>query len=200
MDEDGLPIVGSGVDLTKVEAIHQKRMLAFLNHFITHTVRFLNKFSCVCEEKLETLNLRMQKLDTTLSILEAKLASIPGLDDVTAATAPSGGSTAPSSQAPATSTPQAAPTPQESQSTSEEPAAAEPVASDNPVSRDPRFAHYFKMLNVGIPAQAIKLKMQSEGVDPDILDDPNAPAPPKEAGGSDSDFSDDDSQSSFSDD
>lgn len=81
MDEDGLPIVGSGIDLTKVSgcsprcfcrclcrvytecsgfidsvysyqvpAIQQRRIVAFLNQFIVHTVRFLNRFSTVCEE------------------------------------------------------------------------------------------------------------------------------------------------------
>uniref|UniRef100_A0A8C5AID9 WASH complex subunit 3 n=1 Tax=Gadus morhua TaxID=8049 RepID=A0A8C5AID9_GADMO len=50
MDEDGLPIVGSGVDLTKVPAIQQRRVVAHLNQFVVHTVRFLNRFSTVCEE------------------------------------------------------------------------------------------------------------------------------------------------------
>uniref|UniRef100_A0A8D2ZPL4 WASH complex subunit 3 n=1 Tax=Scophthalmus maximus TaxID=52904 RepID=A0A8D2ZPL4_SCOMX len=50
MDEDGLPIVGSGVDLTKVPAIQQRRVVAYLNQFVVHTVRFLNRFSTVCEE------------------------------------------------------------------------------------------------------------------------------------------------------
>lgn len=77
MDEDGLPIVGSGVDLRKVgewftwrfrswfcdvftecryvyylqvPAIQQRRIVAFLNQFVVHTVRFLNRFSTVCEE------------------------------------------------------------------------------------------------------------------------------------------------------
>ncbi|XP_058842492.1 WASH complex subunit 3 [Acipenser ruthenus] len=82
MDEDGLPIVGSGVDLTKVPAIQQKRIVAFLNQFIVHTVRFLNRFSTVCEEKLASISLRIQQIETTLNILEAKLSSIPGLEDV----------------------------------------------------------------------------------------------------------------------
>ena len=34
----------------QVGPINHKRTLAFLNHFITHSVRFLNRFSCVCEE------------------------------------------------------------------------------------------------------------------------------------------------------
>lgn len=35
---------------SQVGPINHKRTLAFLNHFITHSVRFLNRFSCVCEE------------------------------------------------------------------------------------------------------------------------------------------------------
>ena len=58
----------------QVGAIHQKRTIAFLNHFITHTARFLNRFSCVCEDKLSTLSLRIQRLETTMSILEAKVS------------------------------------------------------------------------------------------------------------------------------
>ncbi|XP_077684523.1 WASH complex subunit 3 isoform X4 [Eretmochelys imbricata] len=82
MDEDGLPLVGSGIDLTKVPAIQQKRTVAFLNQFVVHTVQFLNRFSTVCEEKLSALSLRIQQIETTLNILDAKLSSIPGLEDV----------------------------------------------------------------------------------------------------------------------
>ena len=57
----------------QVPAINQKRTLAFLNHYVTHTVRFLNRFSCVCEEKLISLSTRIQRLETTLNILEAKV-------------------------------------------------------------------------------------------------------------------------------
>ena len=58
----------------QVGAIHQKRTLAFLNHFISHTVRFLNRFSGVCEEKLEDLSGRLQRIETTMNILEAKVS------------------------------------------------------------------------------------------------------------------------------
>ena len=43
---------------------------------------------------------------------------------------------------------------------------------------DVRYAHYFKMLVVGVPEPAVRNKMMVEGVDPSILDDPEAPAPP----------------------
>lgn len=57
----------------QVEPIAQKRMLAFLNHFIIHTVGFLNRFSVACEEKLENLTVRIQRLETTVTILETKV-------------------------------------------------------------------------------------------------------------------------------
>ena len=60
------------------------------------------------------------------------------------------------------------------------------------------------MVAVGIPAGAVKQKMAAEGLNPDLLDDPDAAAPPSapvvaKSGGdssSESDFSDVDSSSS----
>jgi len=49
-------------------------MLAFLNHFIVHTTSFLNRFSVICEEKLEDLLVRLQRLETTVCLLEAKVS------------------------------------------------------------------------------------------------------------------------------
>lgn len=60
-------------DFSKVGAIHQKRTLAFINHFITNTVSFLNKFSRSCELRLQKFDARVQKLEASLSILEAKV-------------------------------------------------------------------------------------------------------------------------------
>ncbi|KAI5100220.1 WASH complex subunit 3 [Silurus meridionalis] len=155
MDEDGLPIVGSGVDLRKVPAIQQRRLVAFLNQFIVHTVRFLNRFSTVCEEKLATISLRIQQIETTLSILETKLSSIPGLEDVTIhrvdqrpspeTNGPAAGSTA--SPAPAASSPPSE-VPGQGQEGSQG-HKGEP-AGDNlmTVAKDPRYARYLKMVQV----------------------------------------------------
>jgi len=51
-------------------------MLAFLNHFIVHTSSFLNRFSVICEEKLEDLSVRLQRLETTVCLLEAKVVVV----------------------------------------------------------------------------------------------------------------------------
>nr|XP_020455134.1 WASH complex subunit 3 [Monopterus albus]XP_020455135.1 WASH complex subunit 3 [Monopterus albus] len=183
MDEDGLPIVGSGVDLTKVPAIQQRRIVAYLNQFVVHTVRFLNRFSTVCEEKLANISLRIQQIETTLCILEAKLSSIPGLEDVTIdglrqqQTVQANGPTAASKSQtggppagtlpPQENEPEAAPT-QKAES------AAENVMT---VAKDPRYTRYLKMVQVGVPVMAIRNKMVMEGLDPNLLDTPDAPVP-----------------------
>ncbi|XP_059834505.1 WASH complex subunit 3 [Hypanus sabinus] len=194
MDEDGLPLVGSGIDLTRVPAIQQKRTVAYLNQFIAHTVQFLNRFSTVCEEKLATLSLRIQQIETTLNILEAKLSSIPGLEDVTVeATSQSqhisNGSPSDQQQ----------PSPVEVQKNVESSAqvkADSPIENAITVAKDPRYARYLKMVQVGVPVMAIRNKMISEGLNPDLLETPNALVPDGvkedegDSSGSESSFSD----------
>ncbi|KAI9917007.1 hypothetical protein PsorP6_017039 [Peronosclerospora sorghi] len=49
---------------------------------------------------------------------------------------------------------------------------------DTPLKNHPVYQKYFKMLAVGLPPPVVKHKMQSENVDPAILDmDPNKPLP-----------------------
>ncbi|XP_014307014.1 WASH complex subunit 3 isoform X4 [Eptesicus fuscus] len=153
MDEDGLPLMGSGIDLTKVPAIQQKRTVAFLNQFVVHTVQFLNRFSTVCEEKLADLSLRIQQIETTLNILDAKLSSIPGLDDVTVEVSP-----------------------------------VSVTGVTNETTSEP---------SQGVPVMAIRNKMISEGLDPDLLERPDAPVPDGEGEKNAEESSD--SESSFSD-
>ncbi|KAA0721024.1 WASH complex subunit 3 [Triplophysa tibetana] len=204
MDEDGLPIVGSGIDLTKVPAIQQRRIIAFLNQFIVHTVRFLNRFSTVCEEKLSTVSLRIQQIETTLSILEAKLASIPGLEDVTVdgvrPSAQTNGPTVDGSHPSGSSTVPPPEVTSQTQGVTQEPKAEAPAENVMTVAKDPRYARYLKMVQVGVPVMAIKNKMILEGLDPSLLDTPDAPVP--DSGKNGMDEQDDDSsgsESSFSD-
>nr|XP_020660069.1 WASH complex subunit 3 isoform X1 [Pogona vitticeps] len=199
MDEDGLPLVGSGIDLTKVPAIQQKRTVAFLNQFVIHTVQFLNRFSTVCEEKLSALSLRIQQIETTLNILDAKLSSIPGLEDVKSEVSSTGITNGPVPQAsidPQSTTVsphlKQGSVPEVAQQRTEE--AAKNVTT---VAKDPRYARYLKMVQVGVPVMAIRNKMISEGLNPDLLETPNAAVPAwgDEANAGESS----DSESSFSD-
>ncbi|XP_037052748.1 WASH complex subunit 3 isoform X3 [Peromyscus leucopus] len=166
MDEDGLPLMGSGIDLTKVPAIQQKRTVAFLNQFVVHTVQFLNRFSTVCEEKLADLSLRIQQIETTLNILDAKLSSIPGLEDVTVEVSPLSVTAVPSGSH------SESPPEQPQDSTQDSGPQESEVSSENivTVAKDPRYARYLKMVQVGVPVMAIRNKMISEGLDPELLE------------------------------
>eukprot|EP00116_Pleurobrachia_bachei_P013930 sb/3474192/ len=119
---------------------------------------------------------RSRQIETTLLLLEAKLASIPELEGVTAAT------TQPTEAAPAPPAPPAPVAPasptveQDGDTTVVEETPAQPDFV--PVSKDPRYAKYFKMVTVGIPPAALHVKMQMEGLDPVYLDNPDQPAPP----------------------
>ena len=42
---------------------------------------------------------------------------------------------------------------------------------------DPRYKPFFKMMNMGVPEGAVRHKVSLEGLDPDVLSDPEAPAP-----------------------
>merc|ERR1712013_782387 len=44
------------------------------------------------------------------------------------------------------------------------------------VAEDERYSKFFKMLKMGVPLQAVKNKMFQEGLNGDILEDPDAPA------------------------
>ncbi|XP_070310150.1 WASH complex subunit 3 isoform X1 [Odocoileus virginianus] len=202
MDEDGLPLMGSGIDLTKVPAIQQKRTVAFLNQFVVHTVQFLNRFSTVCEEKLADLSLRIQQIETTLNILDAKLSSIPGLDDVTFEVSPVNVTRITNgTHSEATSEQSQIYTPCSLQQNSLQDSGPQEseVTPENilTVAKDPRYARYLKMVQVGVPVMAIRNKMISEGLDPDLLERPDAPVPNGEGEKNTEESSD--NESSFSD-
>lgn len=48
-------------------------MVAFVNHFIVNTVTFLNKFIGNCETKFIAFESKLQKLEASLLIVEAKV-------------------------------------------------------------------------------------------------------------------------------
>ncbi|CAH0480125.1 unnamed protein product [Peronospora belbahrii] len=57
-------------------------------------------------------------------------------------------------------------------------ASTDAVKDETPLKNHPTYQKYFKMLAVGLPASVVKHKMQSDSVDPAILDmDPDKPLP-----------------------
>lgn len=176
MDSDGLPMIGAGVDYTQVGAIHQKRTLAFINYFITNTVSFLNNFSRSCEVRLQKYNAKLQRLEACMEILEAKLSSIPGLDDASTIVEKSGAPGVPlensNSTAVAADLAPSDPVVINEIVTGELPQVPEMTDGMVFAKDDPTYKKFFKMLHVGVPEPAVKLKMQAEGLDPNILSNP----------------------------
>lgn len=158
---------------SKVGAIHQKRTLAFLNHFITSTVCFLNKFSRSCEQRLEKFDAKIQKLEASLSILEAKLNSISGLENVTVEQQVDMNA---ERNAKDETRLQDMKEVNEQQMEVDHP---QTIPKEEVVSaaNDPLYAKFFRMIQVGVPVEAVRLKMQAEGYDPSILDNPNMTVP-----------------------
>ncbi|KAK3241919.1 hypothetical protein CYMTET_48352 [Cymbomonas tetramitiformis] len=180
--------------------VPDQKTLVLVNTFIIQTAGLLNRFSALCERKLEAVNRNIQRVDVQLSLLEAKLNSVDGLAQVRA-TASSGAapdaSTPSSTNGPAPASPAAAappppPPPPPGVATAvpggEAPAPATPTpppaAEPQPVQEaylkvkdHSEYAKFFRMERMGVPAQAVKNKMALEGLDADMLDNPDAPAP-----------------------
>uniref|UniRef100_A0A8C3JZ09 WASH complex subunit 3 n=1 Tax=Calidris pygmaea TaxID=425635 RepID=A0A8C3JZ09_9CHAR len=155
-----------------------------------------------CEStKLSALSLRIQQIETTLNILDAKLSSIPGLEDVKCQVSSANTNSVTNGPvAQATTDQQTAVSPQSGQNNIHEEGLqkTEVVTEDvRTVAKDPRYARYLKMVQVGVPVMAIRNKMISEGLNPDLLETPDAPVPAWGDDGKTEDSSD--SESSFSD-
>jgi WASH complex subunit CCDC53 len=194
------------LDLTQSPPIPLKKTLVLVNAFIIDTTRFLNHFATLAEEKLHKVSTDISRVETALVLLESRLQYIEGLDPAPVDPTPtaaalamgtlpaagqSGGSiagaSAPPTAAAGSTQPPAAAAPAAAQQAAPaaappaaEPAAA-PAAAPAPVpaiGEDPRYARFFKMLKMGVPLPAAKMKASAEGLNPDYLDlDPSSPAP-----------------------
>ncbi|XP_043667533.1 WASH complex subunit 3 isoform X1 [Vespula pensylvanica] len=149
-----------------VPPINQKRTISFINHFIIHTVTFLNKFALSCEEKLFEFENKLQRVEASLAILESRLSSIPDLqpttdiqndnvkenDEVKSENAKVSKIDEPDNV-------------EENKSSSNE-------SPTQQVERDPRYDKYFTMIHFGVKKESVKLQVQQEGLDPTVLDKP----------------------------
>lgn len=167
-NKTNLSSITSGLDLQQIPPIHQKRMITFINHFIITTVGFLNKFFLACESRLQKIDSKMQKLEAQLCIIEAKLNSIPGLENVSAQTATVGVDEPDKTTPTATSKEQDVKNPTQPDVSAEENSTVE---QESPaVNQNPELLRFYKMIQFGVPVEAVKLKMKQEGFDPSLLD------------------------------
>ncbi|KAH0945553.1 hypothetical protein HN011_011331 [Eciton burchellii] len=164
MSDYKIPIIEPTIDYAKVPPINQKRTVSFINHFIIHTVTFLNKFALSCEERLFEFENKLQKLEASLEILESRLSSISGLEQESQQSDNINENN--------TSKVERVETCKINELDSNE---IEPKDEENEMQsivKDPCYEKYFKMIHFGVPKQAVKLKMEQEGLDSSVLDNP----------------------------
>ena len=139
----------SGVDYEQVEPLQRKRLLKFVNHFVLQMANFLSNFSQTCDMKLMSISQKLNDLETSLVLLENKLESVPSLK--------------------LESTMQE----QETKSTAEPVVQAEEemeaeVKKESQIDES-LVAPFKRMLQVGVPEQAVRQKMKIQGLDDALL-------------------------------
>ena len=70
-------------DLEDTRSIPFRQTLDLVSAFVISTTEMMNKFAVNCEDKLNQVGEDLNRLETTLEILESKLNSIEGLDSQT---------------------------------------------------------------------------------------------------------------------
>ena len=174
MDEDGLPLMGSGIDLTKVPATQQNRTVAFLSKFAMHTVHFLNRFSSLWGKTSSPFSSYPADWnDSQYSSCKVIIYSRPRWCHIGSISCEC-----------------------------HEDHKWNTFWSHLRTITAEQFTglwttRYLKMLQVGDPVMAIRDKMISEWLDPDFLERPDAPVPDGEGEKNTEESSD--SESSFSD-
>lgn len=139
-------------------AIDPKKSITIINAFVVSTVQFLNQFAVKANDKLDKLNRQIQRLEALTQLLEYKLSDIPNVSEPTAKTVSEASKSVSSADAGSKPESEAAP-----------PSEAAPQVQAQPEVPE-NAKTYVRMLGFGIPRNAVKQKMLSEGVDPAQLD------------------------------
>ena len=162
---------GALQDLRHCRPIPIKKSLIIVNNFVVNTTRFLNRFSKIVDEKLLKVSNNISRLETTLSILEAKLDSVPDLDGSSQATSAQTGASSGSSENNTNAAANAAAAPPQ--------ATTAPAVDPNAmkVKDDPAYARYFKLMKLGMPVEQINSLSAETDLDPNLLDTPDAISP-----------------------
>ena len=157
------------------EALSSNFVTQVVNQFLVQYSQALILCSATCEEKLLSLNTKLTKLEAALTLLEKKLEPFSAGEQVV----------------------QKVVQPQQTESTPIPTKVDEPKEEINKVAetiettiaeenniidemedklriRDaPELQTYFKMLKMGVPHEAVKLKMARENIDASLLDRPD---------------------------
>lgn len=160
------------IDPASIKPLQIQTTLLYVNNFIVNSTKFLNNFSESCDIKLTNISTKINSLDTILCVLEAKLNSVPGLetDDI---------------PPPSTTTSSSAPNPPQTEQDNVPPSSQPSTPSDMvKASEHPDYAPFFKLQRLGVPMPVVSAKTVAAGLDPNVLEDPDAMISLKGGGGS----------------
>ncbi len=121
--------------------------MVLINNFVSNTAGFLNTFSETVEKKISNISNRITELEILISFMEAKLHSIPGLEDRK----------------------------EEPLSSPTVGTQSEPVKETLGVkaSEHPDYIQFFKLLKLGVPISVVQAKVVAANLDPSIIDQPD---------------------------
>ncbi|CAO1423956.1 unnamed protein product [Diamesa serratosioi] len=146
-------------------------MQTFLNEFLITTTNFLNGFVSDVDQRFYEFDSKLSKIEGSLLIIEAKLASVPSRDENPIENLPEVPvSTTTNKEIMNEKVPEIL---QEVDSTIE---LSNKKDDNNNLIRicdDSLYKKYFKMLKVGVPLPAVKVKMGAEGLNGNLLDNPD---------------------------
>lgn len=167
------------LDASKFKPINVQSTVLLVNQMILQTTTFLNQFSSTVERKISKVSAKVTQLEIQLAVLEAKIYSIPavGEEDMRArapapAPAPAsaplpepGNTSAEQSTALVPAPPPPPPPPTgDAPSVDKEAEAAQPVGALEAAPPPEHMIKYTKMLKMGLPEGAVRLKMEQEGI------------------------------------
>mmetsp|Transcript_25900 Transcript_25900/g.40409 ORF Transcript_25900/g.40409 Transcript_25900/m.40409 type:complete len:435 (+) Transcript_25900:79-1383(+) len=153
-------------EVVSQERIDPKVVAALVNRFIADSASFLQDFAQQCEVKLLTLNQRLQRLERLIELFERKVECLEPADGPIVRSAP------------VKSTQEVNPTTERKQSAdSVQETAQEEVAEDVPdvaqaetAPIDEKYMKYVRMNKCGIPALAIRQRLNLDRNDDPTLD------------------------------
>mmetsp|Transcript_1792 Transcript_1792/g.2468 ORF Transcript_1792/g.2468 Transcript_1792/m.2468 type:complete len:164 (+) Transcript_1792:27-518(+) len=160
------------MDKKKIKQIPLQKTLILINNFVANTAGFFNSFSETVEKKISHISNRITELEILLSFMEAKLNSIPGLEDVIEP-----------NEARSSSLPQEnleLPVSNHSNfpraGNSDEIDVAAPAAAQSEgtkASDHPEYAQFFKLLKLGVPITVVQAKVIAANLDPSVIIQPD---------------------------
>merc|ERR1712013_95889 len=173
-----VPPPDSELKMNILAPVPVKKTLLIVNTFVVNTAAFLNKFVSTCEAKLHRIHSDIDRMETTMLLLESKLASIDWLRQAEQGKAP----VIPAADDWESTKFEEADEEKKEAADAEAPANAEDGASaaapppepekpaEDPLLSDPEMKQWFKMLKFGVPDTAVRLKMGLGGHSDDVID------------------------------